>query len=101
MKIENDWLENEMMVISNEIKQKRKKSPDTMICVRMFLVFSAIFFYTSAVDCKPNITHNARKAEGGGQLFICPDCRTNQWHASNTKDWQGNYYCRGCKKKLN
>jgi len=102
MKIENEWLDMESMEISKEQKIRRGHTTrDTIVMLKIMFMLSCIFFYASPSEALNIPVNVAKNVEGGGQMFRCPTCRTNQWHASSTKDWQGNYYCSGCKAKLN
>jgi len=101
MKIENEWLEHETMALCNERKIKhRHKTQDTIIMLKMLCMLLAIFFYAVPVNATQPV-NLCKNADGGGKLFRCNKCQTNQWCGSNTKDWAGNYYCPACKSKLN
>lgn len=105
MKLENEWLENEMRYIKNEMIQGRK-AKDSLGYLKILACMLAVFFCCTTAEGK-EIAHNnrvvnkAKAVEGGGHTFYCHSCQTRQWHADSNADYAGRFYCRSCKKQLN
>ncbi len=99
MKIENEWLEKEIICLEREMKSRKKD--DGMQYMKIIFVLFMVFFYGN-IDAKHSFNSvNYAKAVDGGQTFYCHKCQTRQWHDNSTADWNGKFYCGGCKTKLN
>jgi hypothetical protein len=53
MKIENEWLDAEINMLTLENKQKKKrKISDNFITFKLFLMLTAVFFYAPLIEAR-------------------------------------------------
>lgn len=92
------YLDNETMDILNSRVRKMRPEASTRMFLRLlvFLIFFAVHGICS-LHAQPIVYNTA--ANGNGCAWKCSTCHQNNWAASHTKDWQGNYYCKKCGAK--
>jgi hypothetical protein len=110
MKIENEWLDAEINMLTLENKQKKKrKISDNFITFKLFLMLTAVFFYAPLIEARctgkiicfnKNSNSNMAVVDGGHRQFKCQKCRSVQWHDKKNADWAGNFYCTVCGANL-
>ncbi len=106
MKIENEWLDAEILTLNLETKQKKKKkSSDSLMALKLFLMVTAVFFYAPVIEARTLVfksSHSSThmQAVDGGRHFICPKCRMCQWQDNKNADWAGNFTCSSCGANL-
>lgn len=101
MKIENEWLEKEILSIESEIRRPKYRN-NQLSFLGVLAMLGAVFF-CSPIDAaparlKPNVMN--KPAEGGGRVFWCQNCRTRQWQDDKNANWAGEFHCSSCGKKL-
>lgn len=88
-----NYQENELDQIMQEKRSQRislQASNSMFLKMLAFLIFFAA--HGICLYSQP-IVHNY------SANWKCSNCHQNNWAATHTKDWQGNFYCKKCGHK--
>jgi len=102
--IKQEWVDMEMG--QYDCKKRKKKDMPTFEFLKILMLLTAVFFYTSTVSASENQgdTYVLNSGKGvyvdAGVWFRCEKCQTCQWQSNDKANWRGEFFCVKCGAKM-